>query len=105
MGITFTAAGGGVSGVGNSGTTVSYAFLGVGVGSTAFGLVFFAIGCCIVSSKRIAQMRLAVAEESIKYSSRSSIPCSWRLESLILPRRGCSYFNRRSPAYNVSTAY
>jgi hypothetical protein len=95
--------GGAIAGANNSVTTVFYVLLGVGVGLTTFGSVFFSIAYCIVYSQRIARMRQAIAEESMKYSSRLSIPCSWRLENLILPWGGYSYYNNHSPGYNVSS--
>ncbi|CAM4824215.1 unnamed protein product [Rotaria magnacalcarata] len=48
------------------------------------GIIFFIIGGITnVNSlqwRRVARMRQAVTEESMKYSSRSPIPCSWRLD-------------------------
>jgi hypothetical protein len=57
------------------------ALIGVGIGIIAFGPIIFMIGCCTIQFKRVAQMRQAIAEESMKYSSRSSTPCSWRLDT------------------------
>ncbi|UJR20459.1 hypothetical protein I4U23_023588 [Adineta vaga] len=52
---------------------------GVGIGLTSLGSLTFGIGCCIIQSQRSARMRQAISEESMKYSSRSPSPCSWRL--------------------------
>ncbi len=57
------------------------ALVGVGIGVTVFGSLFFSIGCCIIQFRRATRIRQAIAEESMKYSSRSPIPCSWRLET------------------------
>ena len=46
-----------------------------------FGIVFVLISCCVIRSKRSTKIREAVAKESMKYSNRSSVPCSWRLHA------------------------
>jgi len=58
-----------------------FALLYAGIGVTTFGSIFFVIGCIITQSRRVARVRQAIAEESMKYSSRLPIPCSWRLET------------------------
>ncbi|CAF0934981.1 unnamed protein product [Adineta steineri] len=45
-------------------------------------------------------MRQVVAEESVKYSSRLPIPCSWRLNVIQNWNRGFGYRNNQ-PAYNL----
>ena len=50
----------------------------VGFGTTGVGMVVCVVGCWIVGSRHQAQVRQAVANESMKYSTRSP-PCSWRL--------------------------
>lgn len=45
------------------------------LGSISLSLSIFAI-----SLQRIKKLRKAVAQESLKYSSRTPIPCSWRLD-------------------------
>jgi hypothetical protein len=55
--------------------------IGVGIGIFAFGPIIFMIGFCTIQFKLVAKMRQAIAEESMKYSSRSSTPCSWRLDT------------------------
>jgi len=52
---------------------------GVGIALTALGSIFFVIGCIITQIRRAGQIRQAIAEESIKYSSGSPTPCSQRL--------------------------
>ena len=52
----------------------------MGIGVTTVGLILFSIGCCLTQLRRAASVRRAIADESMKYSSRSPIPCSWRLE-------------------------
>jgi hypothetical protein len=54
---------------------------GVGIALTALGSIFFVVGCIITQIRRAGQIRQAIAEESMKYSSRSPTPCSWRLET------------------------
>ncbi len=65
----------------NSRTYGFPALFGVGIVVTTFGSIFFSIGCCIVQFRRATKIRQAIAQESMKYSSRSPIPCSWRLET------------------------
>ncbi|CAF1408593.1 unnamed protein product [Adineta steineri] len=56
------------------------ALLGVAIGITMFGTIFCIIAGCTLQLRRAETMRQAIAEESRKYSSRSPIPCSWRLD-------------------------
>jgi hypothetical protein len=58
---------------------VSSIFFFVGMVIIIVGTMVFSIGYCIVYFQRMARIRQAIAEESMKYSSRSPIPCSWRL--------------------------
>jgi len=46
-----------------------------------FRLILFGIGYCIAHFRGVPRIRQTIAEESMKYSSRSPIPCSWRLET------------------------
>ena len=39
------------------------------------------IGQGIIQSRRMARLQKVVAEESMKYSSRVPVSCSWRLET------------------------
>lgn len=59
---------------------VFYVLLGCGIFITTFGSIFFSIAICIIYSKRSVRMRQTIAQESMKYSSRLPIPCSWRLD-------------------------
>ncbi|CAF3718941.1 unnamed protein product [Rotaria sp. Silwood1] len=52
----------------------------VGFALCSIGMIVFALGCFITLSRRGTRMIKAIAEESVKYSSRSPIPCSWRLD-------------------------
>jgi hypothetical protein len=65
----------------NSGTYGFSLVYGVGIALLAFWSIFFGISCIITQIRRVARIRQAIAEESIKYSSRSPTPCSWRLET------------------------
>ncbi|CAF1373109.1 unnamed protein product [Adineta steineri] len=56
------------------------ALVGVGMGIIMSGMIFCFIACCTLQLRRAETMRQAIAEESRKYSSRSPIPCSWRLD-------------------------
>lgn len=61
-----------------------YGFSGffiAGIVLTTSGAVLFAIVSVLIQVRRVGQLRKAVAEESSKYSTRSPIPCSWRLET------------------------
>ena len=72
----------------------------VGFGTTDVGMVVCAVGCCIVGSPHQAQVRQTVANESMKYSTRSP-PCSWRL---YIDRSWSGYRRNRGPTviYRVS---
>jgi hypothetical protein len=54
---------------------------GVGFVLQIFGLIFFVFEYCIMRSQRLARMRQAITEESMKYLLRSPTPCSWRLDT------------------------
>jgi hypothetical protein len=55
--------------------------IGVGIALSTFGSIFFVFGFLIINIRRTTRLRQVVAEESMKYSSRSPTPCSWRLET------------------------
>jgi hypothetical protein len=57
------------------------ALIGVGIAITTIGSIIFSVGCCTVQLRRASRMRQAIAAESMKYSSRSPTPCSWRLDT------------------------
>lgn len=59
--------------------------------------------CCSrsIESKRSNRVRETIRQESMKYSNRSPVPCSWKLET---PRYHRSMYRRRRYAhldYNV----
>jgi hypothetical protein len=56
--------------------------IGVGIALNVSGTIVFVFGVLIVQFRRVARMREVIAEESMKYSSRSLTPCSWRLENM-----------------------
>ncbi|CAF0864973.1 unnamed protein product [Adineta steineri] len=72
---------GGVTAANSSGRRGFPVLIGVAIGITIFGMIFCSIAFRILISRRRDRMRQAVAEESRKYSSRSPIPCSWRLDT------------------------
>ena len=72
------------------------------------GSLIFGIGCFITIIRRAAKLRKTVAEESMKYSTRSPIPCSWRLDTVMQYSCGWLSSNREyiisrvSPLISVS---
>ncbi|CAF1395814.1 unnamed protein product, partial [Rotaria sp. Silwood1] len=60
----------------------------IGINLIMLASLFFCIGYYIILSQGTSRIQRAIAEESMKYSSRSPIPCSWRLD---IPR---SYNNQ-----------
>jgi hypothetical protein len=56
-------------------------YITAGIIVPIFGSILFSIGCFITQFRRAARIRRAIAEESMRYSSRSPIPCSWRLDT------------------------
>ncbi|CAF3730892.1 unnamed protein product [Rotaria sp. Silwood1] len=75
--------------------------IGVGIAFTTIGSIFFAFGCFAIQSRRIARMRQAIAEESMKYSSRSPIPCSWRLDTSRVWFQGYRYRHNNQLVYHL----
>ncbi|CAF2750373.1 unnamed protein product [Rotaria sp. Silwood2] len=61
---------------------LSYEYLKIGIILIISGSILFGIGCYIIKLQHIRRMRHAIAKESIIYSSRSPIPCSWRLDTM-----------------------
>ncbi|CAM4895618.1 unnamed protein product [Rotaria socialis] len=53
-----------------------------------FGVFVGCIGFIIVRNSRESQMRRVIANESMKYSRRSPVPCTWRLNIIRTWRRG-----------------
>ena len=74
--------------------------LAVGIAISTIGSMVFAFGCIVIQLRRLARMRRVVAEESARYSSRSPIPCSWRLGSTS-PWSG-GYYHSRRVVYHVN---
>ncbi|CAF1539294.1 unnamed protein product [Rotaria sordida] len=67
--------------------------VGIGLGIFGFGMLVLTIGFCIVQLRATARLRQAVANESMKYSTRSP-PCSWRLH--VYRTWGGGYGGRRN---------
>ncbi|CAF1422058.1 unnamed protein product [Rotaria sp. Silwood1] len=82
--------------------TIFYILLGLGILLTTIGPLFFTIGFCLIYTKRTARLRQAIAEESMKYSSRSPTPCSWRLETPRTWFGGYSYYNNYQMFYQLA---
>ncbi|CAF2992297.1 unnamed protein product [Rotaria sp. Silwood2] len=61
---------------------LSYEFRTIGIIVIISGSILFGIGWYTIKLRRIRRMRHAIAEESKIYSSRSPIPCSWRLDTM-----------------------
>jgi hypothetical protein len=72
-----------------------------GIILSLIGVFFVSIRICMLCSKRVSKTQQAVAKESMKYSTRSPISCSWRLNTTSIWDRGFVYRNNQ-PAYNVS---
>ena len=70
---------GGVKSTSSDRYTLSSFFI-IGIVVTTCGSLLFTILSVVIQLRRVAQLRKTVAEESMKYSTRSPIPCSWRLE-------------------------
>ncbi len=60
----------------DSGTYGIPPIMGAGIGLIIFKVIFVIVRLIIIIPRRRARMREAIAEESMKYSSRSPIPCS-----------------------------
>ncbi|CAF1240337.1 unnamed protein product [Rotaria sordida] len=67
--------------------------VGIGLGIFGFGMLVLSIGCCVVQLQTTTRLQQAVANESMKYSTRSP-PCSWRLH--VYRTRGGGYRRRRN---------
>ncbi|CAF4319547.1 unnamed protein product [Rotaria sp. Silwood2] len=74
--------------------------VGIGFGLFGFGMLILSIGCCIIQSKMTARMHQAVANESMKYSTRSP-PCSWRLHAYSTWNGRYGHYGRRRLAYRL----
>ncbi|CAF3024528.1 unnamed protein product [Rotaria sp. Silwood2] len=77
-----------------SGESHSHGFpvlVAVGFALGGIGMIVFTCGILITLFRRETRMRAAITEESIKYSSRSPIPCSWRLDTSRAESQGYGY--------------
>ncbi|CAF3878292.1 unnamed protein product [Rotaria sordida] len=61
---------------------LSYEFLTIGIILIISESILLIIGCYIIKLQRIRRMRHAISKESMIYSTRSPIPCSWRLDTM-----------------------
>ena len=64
-----------------SGSFGFHVLVGVGLGVTLFGMILFIVLFCVVQAKAAKRLQDAIAQESAKYSSRLTKPCSWRLNT------------------------
>jgi uncharacterized membrane protein len=84
-------------------STYKYSLISFGIALTTIGSIFFSVACCFIQSRRTTKIRRAIAEESMKYSSRSPTPCSWRLDIIRNWAGGYGRHSNTQAAYNVST--
>ena len=82
--------------------TVFYVLLGIGVTFISFGSIGFGIGSRLGGT---ARMRQIISKESMKYSSRSPIPCSWRLDIFKTPLLRYTTCHNYHMNYHVSTVF
>ncbi|CAF4588502.1 unnamed protein product, partial [Rotaria sp. Silwood2] len=75
--------------------------IGVGIALTAIGSVFFTFRCFITQYRRVAHMQQAIAEESMKYSSRLPIPRSWTLDTSRVWFQGYGYRHNNQLVYHL----
>ena len=91
---------GGVSAT-NSHRTSFPPLIGVATGLSVITSIIFIIVIIIVRVRYTSRLREAIAEESMKYSTRSPTPCSWRLETISTYFGGYGNGNRNID-YHVS---
>jgi hypothetical protein len=84
-------------------TSYSTILFGVGIGAIGCSSIFFTIGYCVIRIRRTNRMRQAIAEESKKYSTRSPIACSWRLNVSRIWTGGYGRYSRIAYIYHVSS--
>lgn len=72
--------------------------IGVAIAIFLFGMILLPVCLIFSQSKRMSELQKAILEESIKYSSRSVSPCSWRLNT---NRFYTGFYNNR----RVQTVY
>ncbi len=104
-GVVFFVIAGLVPSINYSITSGFYVLIGFGMALITFGSIFFGVGYYIIYAKRITRMRQAATKESMKYSSKSPIPCSWRLDSSRTPVGAYVHYNNRALGYNVSVIF
>ncbi|CAF0856962.1 unnamed protein product [Adineta steineri] len=63
------------------GSTISRILIYGGIRITILAIICFFIVISFAQSRRPVKMRQAIESESIKYSTRSSKPCSWHLNT------------------------
>ncbi|CAF1098146.1 unnamed protein product [Adineta steineri] len=63
------------------GSTISRILIYDGIGITILAIICFFIVISFAQSRRPVEMRQAIESESIKYSTRSTKPCSWHLNT------------------------
>ena len=80
-------------------------FFIAGIVLSILGSLLFTIASVLIQVRRAAQLRQAVADESTKYSTRSPVPCSWRLETATYFVGRYANRNRRHPIGHVSLVY
>jgi len=56
------------------------ALLGVALGFVVLTPIWLLIEFCFVNEHYMTRLRQVIAEESLKYSSRSPTPCTWKLD-------------------------
>ena len=93
--------GGGIT-MGISGSTKYLYLIGVGFALFFVGMIIFTVSFCIAQAKLMSRWQEAIAQESAKYSQRSPIPCSWRLDTT---RTNTGHHNTRRVhiSYHVSS--
>ena len=65
-----------------SGSSGFPVLVGVGMGVLFLGMIVSIVVCCVVQVKAATRLQEAIAQESAKYTSRSSKSCSWRLNTI-----------------------
>lgn len=85
---------------GNADLDVFLPLIGVGTGLSVVNSIVFIIVLIIIRVRYTARLREVVAAESMKYSTRSPVPCSWRLDTAGAYFGGYGY--NRNMNYNVS---
>lgn len=81
-----------------------YSLLAIGIFISVFGSIMFSVLIFVIVTKRTARVREIIAQESLKYSSRSPTPCSWRLNTFRY-WYGNSGYNNNNVFYQVRTCF